>query len=125
MQQVLAELYEGRGKLDRAIFYLRQVCSSGKKKRWAHYQLVMLLQRTGHALVALAEAEKALELYKDFAELALFAGNVAFKEKLYSRAERHYQRAARLGSPSAVIGLEKIRILRRSASARKRGSRRR
>jgi tetratricopeptide (TPR) repeat protein len=121
--QVLAELYEGQGELDRAIFYLREVCSSGRKKRWAHYQLVLLLQRTGHALVALSEAEKALELYKDFAELALFAGNVAFKEKLYSRAERHYQRAVKLGSPSAVIGLENIRILRMNA-ARERGSRR-
>jgi tetratricopeptide (TPR) repeat protein len=115
--QVLAELYEGRGKLDRAIYYLRQVCASGKKKRWSHYQLVLLLKRTGHALVALSEAEKALELYKDFAELALFAGNVAFKEKLYSRAERHYRLAAKLGSPSAVIGLENIRVLRRSPDA--------
>ena len=111
----LAELYEGQGMLDRAIYYLRQVCASGKKKRWSHYQLVLLLKRTGHALVALSEAEKALELYRDFAELALFAGNVAFAEKLYSRAERHYKLAAKLGSPSAVVGLENIRVSRKSS----------
>jgi tetratricopeptide (TPR) repeat protein len=118
VQQVLAEIYEGQGKLDRAIYYLRQVCAAGKKKRWSHYQLVLLLKRTGHALVALSEAEKALELYKDFSELALFAGNAAFAEKLYARAEQHYQRAAKLGSPTAVIGLENIRTLRRNAAAR-------
>ena len=115
VQQMLAEIYESKGDLDRAIYYLRKVCEANKKKRWAHYQLVMLINRTGHSLVALSEAEKGLELYKDFAELALFAGNVAFSEKLYARAEQHYLRARKLGSPGAVVGLENIRTIRENA----------
>ena len=115
VQQMLAEISEAEGDLDKAIYYLRKVAESNKKNRWAFYQLVILLDRTGHALVALSEAEKGLELYKDFAELALFAGNAAFKEKLYSRAEEHYKLATKLGSPNAVVGLENIRTMRESA----------
>ena len=115
VQQMLAEIYEGQGMLDKAIYYLRTVCDSSKKNRWALYQLVTLLDKTGHALVALSEAEKGLELYKDFTDLALFAANLAFKEKLYRRAEQHYTRAKNLGSANAVIGLENIRTIRDKA----------
>ena len=115
VQQMLAEISEAEGDLDKAIYYLRKVAESNKKNRWAYYQLVILLHRTGHALVALSEAEKGMELYKDFAELALFAGNTAFKEKLYSRAEEHYKLAVKLGSPNAVVGLENIRTIREDA----------
>ncbi len=113
--QMLAEIQETRGKLDRAIYYLRRVIASSDRNRWAHYQMVTLLNRTGHALVALSEAEAGLELYKDFAELALLAGKLAFGEKLYARAEHHYRRAVKLGSPSAVVGLENIRMIRENA----------
>ena len=115
VMQMLAEIHEGEGDLDRAIYYLRQVAASDKKNRWAFYQLVILLDRTGHALVALSEAEKGMEVYRDFGELALFAGNVAFKERLYSRAEEHYKKASKLGSPAAVVGLENIRTIRENA----------
>ena len=115
VQQILAEISEAEGDLDKAIYYLRKVAESNKKNRWAFYQLVILLHRTGHALVALSEAEEGLEVYKDFAELALFAGNTAFKEKLYSRAEEHYKLAVKLGSPNAVVGLENIRTMRENA----------
>ena len=115
VMQMLAEIHEAEGKLDRAIYYLRRVIASSKKNRWALYQFVTLLSRTGHTLVALSEAEKGLELYQDFAELALFAGNMAFAEKLYARAEGHYSRARKLGNPSAVIGLENIRTIREGA----------
>ena len=113
--QMLAEIYEGMGDTNKAIYYLRQVYASDNKKRWSLYQLVLLLRRTGHGLVALAEAEKGLELHRDFVQLALFAGNQAFKEKLYLRAERHYTLARKLGSPGAVIGLENIRTIRENA----------
>ncbi len=113
--QMLAELHEREGDLDRAIYYLRQVAETGKKNRWTLYQFVILLNRQGHALVALEEAEKGMELYRDFAELCLFAGNVAFEQKLYSRAEEHYKKAVKLGNPSAVVGLENIRTIRENA----------
>lgn len=114
VQQMLAEIHEREGDLDKAIYYLRQVAGAGKKNRWAHYQLVLLLDRTGHALVALSEADKGLEVYRDFSDLFLLAGNLAFKEKLYSRAEEHYKQAVKLGNPSAVVGLENIRTIRES-----------
>ncbi len=110
--QMLAEIHESGGAQNKAIYYLRQVCEADPKKRWSRYQLVLLLRRSGHGLVALAEAEKALELHKGFTELALLAGNMAFAEKLYARAEQHYLRAKKLGSPGAVIGLENIRVIR-------------
>lgn len=115
VQQMLAEIAEREGELEKAIYYLRKVCQSNKKSRWAFYQFVILLDRTGHALVALSEAEKGLELYRDFSDLALFAANTAFKEKLYSRAEEHYKKALKLGSPNAVVGLENIRTIRENA----------
>ena len=113
--QMLAEIHEREGNLDKAIYYLRQVAGADRKNRWAHYQFVILLNRTGHALVALEEAEKGMELYRAFAEMALFAGNVAFEQKLYSRAEEHYKRAVKLGNPGAVVGLENIRTIRENA----------
>ena len=112
--QMLAEINEASGALNKAIYYLRQVCEADSKKRWSRYQLVLLRRRSGHGLVALAEAEKALELFKDFTELALLAGNMAFAEKLYARAEQHYLRAKKLGSPGAVVGLENIRVIRQN-----------
>jgi len=108
----LADIYESRGDLERAHFYLRKAYEMDSSNKWVYYQMVMLQQRMGNEMVALDQARRGLEGMGGFAELALLAGNLAFGLEKYNEAERFYLMAREQGSAGAVVGLENIRIVR-------------
>jgi len=63
------------------------------------------------------EAQEGLKHFPDFKELALYAGNLAFRLEKFIDAEHYYNMAAYLGSPGAISGLENVRIAREQKNA--------
>jgi tetratricopeptide (TPR) repeat protein len=114
---MLAEMYEEREDLARAIYHLKQCWDKDTSKKWAFHRIVTLMLKQGNNLVALEQAENGLSVMPNFAELALLAGNIAFEAGLYDKAERLYSQARENGSAGAVIGLENIRLVRSQVSA--------
>ncbi|MBD3420172.1 MAG: tetratricopeptide repeat protein [Chitinivibrionales bacterium] len=109
---LLADIYEKKGDLSRTLFYLKESFELDKSNKWTFFRMVNVLIEMGNDLVALEEAGRGLELFPDFAELALVAANVAFEHEKWNEAERFYLVAQDNGSANAVIGLENIRIIR-------------
>ena len=106
--QLLAELSEELGDTSKAIFYYNQLISISPKRKWAYYQLVKLIYLNGHILTALQEAENALYLFNDFGDLSLFAGNVAYDNKIFRKAETFYSKAYDTGNAGGLVGLQNL-----------------
>lgn len=110
--QLLADIYKSDGDLDKTLYFLRRAFELNHKNKWVYYRIVMLHQQMGNEFLALEEAKKGLELFPDFADLALFAGNSAFKQQMIDQAERFYTIAEKNGSAGALVGLDNIRVMR-------------
>ena len=61
-------------------------------------------------MAAIEEATRGVELFPDFIELVLLAGNLSFRHQLYSQAEYFYTAAKNKGHSGGIAGLENIRI---------------
>jgi tetratricopeptide (TPR) repeat protein len=109
---LLADLYQKRGDIDRALYYVKESFNADPTNRWALYQKVSLLERQGNDLVGLEEARRGLELFPDFCELAVLGGTIALRQGKIEEAERFYTIAKKNGSADGVIGLENVRIER-------------
>ena len=108
----LAELYESKGDLDKALYYLKLSFEKESSNNWMMYRIVLLLEKSGNDMVALEEAKRGLQLFPEFAELALLAGNLSFRQQLYDQAAVYYTLARDRGNPGAVTGLENIRLIK-------------
>lgn len=108
--QLKADIYEDLNKIDQACFYLKRVFDLSPNNKWALFRLSILQQRIGNINSALENAEKGVSLFPEFKDMALLAGNCAFEQKKYSKAEYYYNKASKLGSAEAIIGLENIRL---------------
>ncbi|MGM0443369.1 MAG: tetratricopeptide repeat protein [Fibrobacterota bacterium] len=113
-----ADFARNLNNVDRELYYLRRAFESNRENRWILYRIVETLVSTGSDLVALEEARRGLDLFPDFSELAVYAGNIAFRMERLTDAERFYTLGRNSGSSNAVIGLENIRIMRRQQAAR-------
>lgn len=111
---LLADLYEHQSDTSRALYYLRSSFDLDKTNKWVFFRMVRTMEAMGNDLVALQEAQRGLEIFPRFAELALTAGNIAFENALYNDAERLYLVARDNGSPGGVVGLENIRLMRQA-----------
>lgn len=108
--QLKADIYEDINKIDQACFYLKKVFDLSPNNKWALFRLSILQQRSGNINSALENAERGVSLFPDFRDMALLAGNCAFEQKKYGKAEYFYNKASKLGSAEAIIGLENIRL---------------
>ena len=106
---LLSDMYEAENNLPKALYYLDAAYALDKSKRWTLYRIVTLEDQMGNGLVAYETARIGMERFKNFPELALLAGNIAFKNERYNQAELCYQTAYQLGSASAVVGLQNIK----------------
>ncbi len=112
VQVLLADIFESENDLEKALYYLQQSYEKDSSNKWVFYRIVLLHQKMGNTMVALEQAKRGVELMPDFAELSLFAGNLAFQLEKYEEAERYYTIARNNGSAGAVVGLENIRVIR-------------
>ncbi|MBD3390512.1 MAG: tetratricopeptide repeat protein [Chitinivibrionales bacterium] len=109
---LLADIYENKGDLQRAVYHLNLAYEKDDTNKWVLYRKVLLLEKSGNELVALETARRGLENRPSFAELALLAGNISFNLEKHNDAERYYTVARNNGSAGAVIGLENVRVVR-------------
>jgi protein O-GlcNAc transferase len=109
---LIADLYDQAGDLPRALFYLQKSFDTDKKNKTTYFKIVQIQKRMGNDFVALETAKEGLLLFPDFADLALEAGNIAFNRGKLEDAEFCYDKAYKLGSPGAVVGLENVKIVR-------------
>ena len=109
----LAEIYEKTDNLEKALHYMKLAFDSDKTKKWFYYKIVNYQDRLGYKNLALENVQDGLDLFENFAELAIFGANLAFEQKNIPLAEMLYTKAYKLGSPDAVIGLDNIRIYRK------------
>jgi tetratricopeptide (TPR) repeat protein len=116
----LADLYERLQDPTKALYYLQQAFSIDRTRPWLLFRMVELHDRTGNDLVALETAREGMALFPKNAEIPVVAGNIAFRLQRFAESELFYSRAAALGSPAAVVGLENIRQMRKAASESKR-----
>lgn len=105
----LSELYESMGDLARALYYTQMAYEADRSRKWSVYRIVSLNERLGNDLVALELARDAMRQFPDFAEIALAAGAIAFRQGRFDQAQVCYEHAARLGSAGAVVGLQNVR----------------
>ena len=114
---LLAELYEKKADLSRAIFYAKQAFDLDKTKRWTLYRVALLEQQSGSGLVALETCRDGLTRFPDFADMAVLAGTISFEHGRIDEAERFFTEGSRQGSPAAVVGLSNVRSWRRAHSS--------
>jgi tetratricopeptide (TPR) repeat protein len=113
---LLADIYEKQGNFNSALYYLKQAFELDKTNNWTWYRIVTLHEKNGNDLLALEEAQRGLEQFPEFPELALLAGNLAFKTEQFHEAEWFYTIAGNKGSAGGIVGLENIRLIRMKES---------
>lgn len=110
--QILANIYEQQENYEKSLYYLQQVFQLKPTQKWIFYKTIEFLQKMGNDFVAFEEAKKGVRLFPKFAELALVAGNLAFKQEYLNEAEKYYLIAKSNGSAGAIVGLENVKIMR-------------
>jgi tetratricopeptide (TPR) repeat protein len=111
---LLAEIFEKKGDISKSIFYLNQSFEIDKSKKWTLYNIALMEKQNGNDLVSLETCRKGLELFPDFADMAVLAGTISFERERMDDAEQFFKIGARFGSPSAVVGLSNISNWRKS-----------
>jgi tetratricopeptide (TPR) repeat protein len=114
---LISDIYDQAGDLSRALFYLQKSYEMDPKKKNTYFRIVQTQKRMGNDFVALETAMQGMTLFPDYPELAIEAGNIAYNRGLLEKADYCYQKAYSLGSPSAVVGLENVRIVRAQKAA--------
>ncbi|HEX2956992.1 MAG TPA: hypothetical protein VHO70_09165, partial [Chitinispirillaceae bacterium] len=72
-------------------------------------RIITLYEKTGNDLVALQEATNGLEIFPEFAELAVLAGEISFRHQKYDDAGRFFTIAKLQGSAAGERGLQNLR----------------
>jgi tetratricopeptide (TPR) repeat protein len=114
---LLADLYEKEDDLGRALYFLNASFERDPKNKWVYYRIEQMQEKMGTELVALETARRGMELFPAFGDLALAAGNLAFRFDKYEEAEHWYMVAKNSGNAGGVIGLENVRQARMALAA--------
>jgi tetratricopeptide (TPR) repeat protein len=115
--RLLGNMAENNGNLDKAAFYYGRQARMAPENRWARYKLVEVIFNSGKALLALETAKEALQDFNDFGELALLAGNIAFKSEYWPDAVSFYAKAHRLGEARGLVGLQNMRKMNKATQS--------
>jgi tetratricopeptide (TPR) repeat protein len=113
---LLADIKQFQGDTSKMIFYLERAFAVDNTQKWTLYRIVQLHEIMGNELVAFEMAKDGMSQFPDFPDLSLLAGNIAFKRLRLEEAELCYNAALKYGSSDAVIGLQNVRIARKSAA---------
>jgi tetratricopeptide (TPR) repeat protein len=106
--RLLGEMAEIDRDFERAAVCYQRQAELAPGNRWAFYKLVEANHKCGRILFALEKAHFALDKFSDFEEIALLAGNIAFKAGYLREAQKFYSRAYRMGHASGLIGLQNL-----------------
>jgi tetratricopeptide (TPR) repeat protein len=109
---LIADIYDQADDLPRSLFYLHKSFDLDKENKSTFYRIVQTQKRMGNDFVALETALEGMRTFPKYADLAIEAGNIAFNRGKLAEAEFCYSKAYALGSPSAVVGLENVKIVR-------------
>lgn len=109
-----AEMYESLGDLARALYQYQQAFAADNSKSWLLVRVVGIQERLGNDLVAYEQARDGMRQFPQSAELAILAGNIAFRRERLEEAEQCYVVAGRLGNPAGAIGAENVRVARKA-----------
>ncbi|MEO6097788.1 MAG: tetratricopeptide repeat protein, partial [Fibrobacteria bacterium] len=113
---LLADIHRELNKNDEALYYMRKALDLNEGNKWLAFQIAELYNKSGNRFVALEFIERSLTKFPEFQELALLGGKTAFDLGEYDRAEKHFLRAKSLGSANAVIGLDNLRLVKKTAA---------
>lgn len=108
---LLAELAQERGKINEALSWLKKVIHAFSDDQWALYRYISVLASDGTVLLALEEADEALERFPAFGEMALLAGTLATKEGMLERATNYFLKAWKNGLSDGMVGLKNLIVL--------------
>ncbi len=72
------------------------------------YKLADVLAEDDKPFVAMDILNNLLQIKPDFADAAIFLGNLAYDAKFNDRAEAAYEQAARVGNAEAVYGFKNL-----------------
>ena len=111
---LLADLYEKPDDISRSISYLNMAFELDKTKQWTLYRIAVLLQQAGNQLSALETCRDGVRRFPKFADIAVLAGDIAFKREHIDEAEEYFKQGSKNGSPAAVIGLANVRNWRKA-----------
>jgi tetratricopeptide (TPR) repeat protein len=111
---VLADIHKKQNKTDEALYFMLKALDMNQSNKWLAFQIAELYNNSGKPFVALEFIEKSLTKFPEFKELSLLGGKTAFELGEYQRAEKHYLMAKSLGSANAVIGLDNIRLIKKT-----------
>ena len=109
---MLAEMFEREGNNNKTLYHLQKARELDQDNQWLVYRICQLHEKMGNHLVAYEEAKNGLVQFPNFGDLALFAGNCAFRQELWVEAHRFYSQARENGCPGAIVGLENVRLAR-------------
>jgi tetratricopeptide (TPR) repeat protein len=104
-----AEICEAAQDREKALLYLTTAFNSNRNDKWLLYRIVSLYLDVGNDLVALQHAAGGLEQFPDFAELAVLAGEISFKNQKYDEAKHFFTIAKMNGNASGERGLQNLR----------------
>jgi tetratricopeptide (TPR) repeat protein len=113
---MLGDIFKKQKNYSQAMYHIRKAWETDPANNWAFFEIISLHLLMGNDLLALQEARNGLAQYPDFADLAVLAGNIAFKHERYDEAAYLYTQARDNGNPEGVVGLENIRVTRRYAA---------
>jgi tetratricopeptide (TPR) repeat protein len=111
---LLAEIFEKKGNISKSIFYLNQSFNIDNSKKWTLYNIALMEKQSGNDLVALETCRKGMDLFPDFADMAVLAGTISFEREKIDEAEHFFKIGARFGSSSAIVGLSNVSNWRRA-----------
>jgi tetratricopeptide (TPR) repeat protein len=104
----LGDLQRGRGDLEEAAAAYRSGLALRDKDYEAMYKLADVLAQAKKPFLAMDWLQKALELKPDYADAAVFLGNLAFDAKWWDRSEAAYLQALKQGNREGLEGLRNL-----------------
>jgi tetratricopeptide (TPR) repeat protein len=104
----IGDLRRAQGNLSEAAAAYREGLSHRENDADALYKLSDALAQDGKPFLAMDYLQRALAAKPDFADAAVFLGNLAFDAKWWERSENAYRQALQSGSKEGLEGLRNL-----------------
>ncbi|MCX7726514.1 MAG: tetratricopeptide repeat protein [Chitinispirillaceae bacterium] len=109
--KLLTENYKKLGLYNKVIFVLQKAIELKPSDVSLYITFCQTLENMGNIAVAYEEAKRYNIQFPESGELALFAGNCAFKLGRLVEAEYYYSIAKKHGIAGAITGLENVKLM--------------
>lgn len=117
----LGDVYRLEKNFEESAGAYREALSVSPEDVNAMYKLADVLVEDGKNFVAMDILSNILQIKPDFADAAIFLGNLAYDAKFWERSEAAYELAAKANSSEAVFGFKNLsyeaKLQKRTAEA--------